>query len=67
VRNASAIAATPCELIGIFRPQLRELLKDRPRLGVLMYERLACVLADRLRMADELLCGSANSVGEDDQ
>ncbi|MCB2212020.1 cyclic nucleotide-binding domain-containing protein [bacterium] len=55
VRNATAVAATDCELIGIFRPQLRELLHDRPRLGTLLYERLARVLADRLRRADEML------------
>ncbi len=65
-RNATAIAVSPCELIGIFRPQLRELLKDRPRLGKLIYERLARVMADRLRMADDLLYDSADSVDEAD-
>jgi CRP/FNR family transcriptional regulator, cyclic AMP receptor protein len=64
VRNATAIAATPCVLIGIFRPQLRELLKDRPNLGVLLYERLARVMADRLRLADDLLLQAAKSSGD---
>ncbi len=67
VRNATAVATTHCEVIGIFRPQLRELLKDRPKLGTLLYERLARVLAERLRRADEMLLELTHQIDEGDE
>lgn len=67
VRSATAVADTPCELIGLFRPELRELLKDRTKLGVVIYERLARVMAERLRMADDRLLEKARQDVETSQ
>lgn len=64
VRNATASAAEPTRLIGLFRPQFRELLRDRPKLGVLMYERIGRILVERLRRADELLLQQAKRMAE---
>ena len=54
-RSANARAEGKTELIGLFRPHLRELMMHRPKLGVRMYERLAKVIVRRMREANRLL------------
>ncbi len=54
-RSASAIAQGPTRLIGLFRPQLLALMHTRPKLGVVLLERLARNIAARLREANQLL------------
>lgn len=52
-RSASAISVGETRLIGIFRPQLKQLMYRRPKLGVALMERLAGIVAARLRAANE--------------
>ncbi len=54
-RAASAIATTPTKLIGIFRPQLENMMRRRPKLGVLIFHRLAEIVSYRLRETNRLL------------
>jgi len=54
-RSATVISVGDTHLIGIFRPHLQELMHRRPRLGVLLLERLASILVKRLREANRLL------------
>ncbi len=54
-RSASAIAKAPVTLAGIFRPELKRLFKQQPRLGMTIYERIARIVIQRLRRADERL------------
>ncbi|MBD3167746.1 cyclic nucleotide-binding domain-containing protein [bacterium] len=54
-RSATAIAVGETYLIGFFRPQLLELMKTRPKLGVVLMQRLAQIMAERLRVANQAL------------
>ncbi len=54
-RSATAVAVSPTRLIGFFRPQLLSLLHTRPKLGVVLMERLARSIAKRLRESNKLL------------
>ncbi|HHE46169.1 MAG TPA: cyclic nucleotide-binding domain-containing protein [Bacteroidetes bacterium] len=54
-RSASAVAKGTTRLIGIFRPQLKDLMHRRPRLGLVIIERLARILTHRLREANQKL------------
>ncbi|MFC2170569.1 cyclic nucleotide-binding domain-containing protein [Calditrichota bacterium] len=60
-RSATAIAKGDSHLLGIFRPQLQQLLQNRPKLGVILLGRLAAIVAKRLREADNLLQKSNKS------
>ncbi len=54
-RSATGIASGETRLVGLFRPQLRQLLHARPKLGIIIMERLAKMVADRLRISNELI------------
>jgi len=54
-RSASAVSSGTTRLIGIFRPQLRDLMHRRPRLGLILMERLARIITHRLREANQKL------------
>ncbi len=54
-RSATAIAEEESTLAGIFRPNLEELLKRRPKLGLIIMTRLARIIAYRLRQTNQLL------------
>lgn len=54
-RSATAMTVGPTRLIGIFRPQLRNLMQQHPRLGLKLMEKLSQVIAKRLREADRKL------------
>ncbi|MDP8237779.1 MAG: cyclic nucleotide-binding domain-containing protein [Candidatus Hatepunaea meridiana] len=54
-RSATAVSSGNSNLIGIFRPQLKDLMYHRPRLGLILMERLACIVVSRLREADKRL------------
>jgi len=54
-RSASAMAETPTRLVGLFRPQLQQLMTHRPRLGITIFERLARIVVQRLRYSNQIL------------
>lgn len=54
-RSATIVALETTKLIGIFRPQLKDLMHRRPQLGLIIIERLARILASRLREANHRL------------
>lgn len=54
-RSATALATEPTRLIGIFRPQLKDLMNRRPRLGMTILVRLAEIIVFRLRTANRYL------------
>ena len=51
-RSATAVACGVTQLIGIFRPQLQDLMHRRPKLGLTILERLAKIIVTRLREAN---------------
>lgn len=55
VRSAAAVADGDVLLIGLFRPQLLDLMYRRPKFGLKLMERLASILAKRLRIANKQL------------
>lgn len=63
-RSASAVATEPTELIGLFRPDLLELIERDPRLGVKMVLPLSRLLAERLRQTNEALSQAMQSKEE---
>ena len=54
-RSASAVAGEPSELIGLFRPDLLDLIERNPRLGVKIILPLLQLLGKRLRLTNERL------------
>ena len=54
-RSATVVAVGETRLIGIFRPQLQELIVQRPKLGVVLLNRLAIIIVHRLREANRML------------
>lgn len=47
-RSATAIAKTPCELIGIFKPDLEHLIENHPVIAAKLIQSISLALADRL-------------------
>jgi len=54
-RSASAVADCDTKLVGLFRPQLQELMTHRPRLGIMVFERLSQIVVKRLRESNRML------------
>jgi len=54
-RTATAVSVGTTNLIGIFRPQLKDLMHRRPRLGLILMERLARIVVNRLHEANQRL------------
>ncbi len=52
-RSACAIARTPCKMIGFFRPDLFELIRKYPSLGLKIVLKLAEMVGERLRNTDQ--------------
>ncbi len=52
-RSATAVAVLPCKVLGFFQPDLFGLIERNPRLGVKIVLRLAAVIGDRLRKAND--------------
>lgn len=48
-RSATALAKEPSDIIGLFRPDLFELLERKPRLGNKFLFQLASIIGDRLK------------------
>lgn len=48
-RSATAVAKEPSDIIGLFRPDLFELLERKPRLGNKFLFQLATIVGDRLK------------------
>lgn len=47
-RSATAIAKTPCELVGIFKPDLEHLIENHPVIAAKLIQSISLALADRL-------------------
>lgn len=54
-RSTSIVAAEPSELLGLFKPDLMELVETDPRLGLKIVLRVAEMMTRRLRQDFELL------------
>jgi len=54
-RSASAVAVEPSELIGLFRPDLLDLIERNPRQGIKIILPLLQLLSERLRRTNEAL------------
>jgi CRP-like cAMP-binding protein len=54
-RSATAVARTPCSILGFFQPDLFGLIERDPNLGVKIVLRLARSIGERLRRASERL------------
>jgi CRP/FNR family cyclic AMP-dependent transcriptional regulator len=52
-RSATAIAKTPCELIGIFKPDLEHLIENHPVIAAKIIQSISLALADRLYFLTE--------------
>jgi len=52
-RSASAVAKTPCRMFGFFHSDLKSLVKKRPKMGVRIVTRLASIIGERLKKANE--------------
>lgn len=61
-RSATAIAKTRCSIFGFFQPDLIGLIERNPRLGVKIVMRLASVIGDRLRKANENIVSATRPV-----
>lgn len=48
-RSATAVAKEPADIIGLFRPDLFELLERKPRLGNKFLFQLASIIGERLK------------------
>jgi CRP-like cAMP-binding protein len=64
-RSASAVAGEPSELIGLFRPDLLDLIERNPRLGVKIILPLLQLLGERLRLTNERLHALSQSSEEE--
>jgi len=54
-RSATAKALEDCQLLGFFQPELKELVKTKPRIGNQLVMSLARILAERLRKTNDTL------------
>lgn len=54
-RSATALCKTDCSVIGFFRTDLMELIKENPNLGMKIVMKFAEILAVRLRKTDKEL------------
>ena len=52
-RSATAIAQTPCELVGIFKPDLEDLIENHPVIAAKLIQSISLALADRLYFLTE--------------
>ncbi len=52
-RSASAVAGSDCSMLGFFQPDLFGLIDRDPKLGVKIVLRLAKIIGDRLKAANE--------------
>lgn len=48
-RTATAVAASPCWILGFFQPDLQEIMDRKPTMGIKIVYRLSQVLATRLK------------------
>lgn len=62
-RSATAVARTPCTLLGLFQPDLLGLLERNPRLGVKLLFALAQVTGKRLIAADQQMHDLYEEIG----
>lgn len=52
-RSATAIAKSPCELVGIFKPDLEHLIEKHPVIAAKIIQSISLALADRLYFLTE--------------
>ena len=61
-RSATAVAITPCRLIGFFRTDLLSLINRAPRIGVKIQRSILEILVRRLRVTDRRLALSHDEI-----
>jgi CRP-like cAMP-binding protein len=66
-RGATAMSSGKTRLIGIFRPQLQNLIHRRPRLGLALMERLARILTTRLRESNRKLSDCRDQLNREEK
>ena len=54
-RSASANALEACQILGLYRPDLFDLLERRPKLGLKVMTKLAQIIGNRLRITSSKL------------
>ncbi len=54
-RSASAVAMETCHILGLFRPELFDVLERKPKLGLKVTTRLAQMIGSRLRVTNNEL------------
>lgn len=54
-RTASAMARTPCRILGFFRPDLLSIVERKPRIGVQIMMNMARLIGQRLMQANSQL------------
>lgn len=54
-RSAAAVALEDCKILGLFRPDLLELIERKPRLGNKLLFQLAHMIGERLKHTNEEL------------
>ena len=54
-RCASAVALETCHILGLFRPELFDVLERKPKLGLKVTTKLAQMIGNRLRIANSEL------------
>lgn len=52
-RSATAVAKSPCELVGIFKPDLEHLIENHPVIAAKLIQSISLALADRLYFLTE--------------
>ncbi|GAB4340365.1 MAG: cyclic nucleotide-binding domain-containing protein [Calditrichia bacterium] len=63
-RSASAVAQTDCKILGFFQPDLFGLIERQPRTGVKIVVKLAQIIGERLRAANQENQEMRNQVSE---
>ncbi|MEK7263154.1 MAG: cyclic nucleotide-binding domain-containing protein [Bacteroidota bacterium] len=63
-RSASAVALTKCQLIGFFRPDLFKLIEKNPQAGLKIVMKLAQIIGERLRVANQNFSNSQNELNK---
>lgn len=54
-RSASAVAMETCHILGLFRPELFDILERKPKLGLKVTTKLAQMIGNRLRITSSKL------------
>lgn len=63
-RSATVVAKTPCRVLGFFQSDLFSLIEHDPRFGMKIVIRVARILGDRLRKANQQVLALNERLGQ---